>query len=532
MIANLGRVRPNYTGNYDRAKAYSHFDAVFYNSSTYLCTNKTGSPTGELPITDKWTQITAQNSELTAVNDLGTITAPSATIKVSDGKIVKAEIGAAVTLALELPVGDKGAVLFMHIINGGAFTITWPANMVWVGGTAPTLNAAGDDLIYIQTDDSGATWTATALSGGSGGQSAPEEDLTDIWDGHVGTLPLLEKGVYGIYNAGQLVALATAICGGTHVTEGNTYKLMTDIDLNNIEWTLQFAMGGILDGNGHKIINFSQTENTNNNKGFMSSVTGCVKNLTFRGKIACTVGGTYYYHGFLAQSNDGIIENCVIYTSVAIIKNGWSQYAGGVVNRNGGTIKNCYVTGSVNAEGAGGIAFQCGRTSKDIGYVDNCVFQGTVTGNVNSRGIVSTWTNTDTNIVVRNCILIGSASSSVPVSAGTVTNCFIVGTQTQTGVTTIAQANIATTPVVALIPKKSKITDTLQISAYPFQSTQADTITLTAEKGNSVLPATIANDTATKIKASAVPATIIATVGTVTPYNGNARVTIEVTANA
>ncbi|HJU70399.1 MAG TPA: hypothetical protein VJ603_00980 [Paucimonas sp.] len=46
----------------------------------------------------------------------------------------------------------------LELTNGGAYTITWPATVKWPGGTAPTLTAAGVDVLVFITDDGGATW--------------------------------------------------------------------------------------------------------------------------------------------------------------------------------------------------------------------------------------------------------------------------------------------------------------------------------------------------------------------------------------
>jgi len=46
----------------------------------------------------------------------------------------------------------------VELTNGGAFTVTYPAAVDWVGGTAPTLTASGKDLLLFVTRDAGTTW--------------------------------------------------------------------------------------------------------------------------------------------------------------------------------------------------------------------------------------------------------------------------------------------------------------------------------------------------------------------------------------
>ena len=57
----------------------------------------------------------------------------------------------------------SGSVEFftLELLNGGAFTITWPAAVVWDGGIEPTLQTAGTDVIVFWTRDGGTTIRAS-----------------------------------------------------------------------------------------------------------------------------------------------------------------------------------------------------------------------------------------------------------------------------------------------------------------------------------------------------------------------------------
>jgi hypothetical protein len=46
----------------------------------------------------------------------------------------------------------------LELTNGGSQTQTWPASVKWDGGTAPTLTAAGLDILCFYTRDGGTTW--------------------------------------------------------------------------------------------------------------------------------------------------------------------------------------------------------------------------------------------------------------------------------------------------------------------------------------------------------------------------------------
>jgi hypothetical protein len=43
---------------------------------------------------------------------------------------------------------------------GGAYTVAWPASVVWAGGSAPTISTGNNaiDIITLETDDGGTTW--------------------------------------------------------------------------------------------------------------------------------------------------------------------------------------------------------------------------------------------------------------------------------------------------------------------------------------------------------------------------------------
>jgi len=53
--------------------------------------------------------------------------------------------------------GDFGGFV-LELTNGGAFTITYPASVDFVGGTAPTLTASGVDQLVFTTRDGGTTY--------------------------------------------------------------------------------------------------------------------------------------------------------------------------------------------------------------------------------------------------------------------------------------------------------------------------------------------------------------------------------------
>jgi len=53
---------------------------------------------------------------------------------------------------------SRGVTVVLHLTNGGSGAQTWPASVKWPGGIAPTLTAAGTDVLVFVTHDGGATW--------------------------------------------------------------------------------------------------------------------------------------------------------------------------------------------------------------------------------------------------------------------------------------------------------------------------------------------------------------------------------------
>ena len=61
------------------------------------------------------------------------------------------------------PASGATGYLALEVINGAAFAIVWPTSVDWVGGTAPTLTAAGTDQLIFRSRDAGTTvlgWVA------------------------------------------------------------------------------------------------------------------------------------------------------------------------------------------------------------------------------------------------------------------------------------------------------------------------------------------------------------------------------------
>ncbi len=55
--------------------------------------------------------------------------------------------------------GSYSVFIVIEITNGG-LGLTWPASVKWPGGSAPTLQSSGVDVVTMYTRDGGTTWRA------------------------------------------------------------------------------------------------------------------------------------------------------------------------------------------------------------------------------------------------------------------------------------------------------------------------------------------------------------------------------------
>ena len=191
-----------------------------------------------------------------------------------------------------------------------------------------------------------------AYSGGSGTAGAP----------------------YKIATKTDLLALAAATAD-----YGKCFILTADIDMIGQVFTAPIiaadgspAFSGTFDGNGHKITNFTISEDYYDIGLFGSIIGGSVKNL---GIENCSVVG-YYYVGCLVGYNSGSISNC--YSTGSVSGPSDSSNIGCLVGYNsGGTVSDCYSTGT--AGGSSNVGCLVGWSS---GTVSRCYATGSVTGDI------------------------------------------------------------------------------------------------------------------------------------------------------
>ena len=95
------------------------------------------------------------SEELQAHGNMGA----TETFDCTTANVHTATADATVTITFSNPpaTGDAG-YLVIFLTNGGSQTITWPTSVDWPAGTAPTLTAAGLDILTFVTYDAGTTW--------------------------------------------------------------------------------------------------------------------------------------------------------------------------------------------------------------------------------------------------------------------------------------------------------------------------------------------------------------------------------------
>lgn len=85
-------------------------------------------------------------------------------IDLATGNFFSKTISGATTFTVSnVPATGTAATFILDLTNGGSAAITWFAGVKWAGGTAPTLTAAGRDVLGFFTHDGGTTWTGLVM---------------------------------------------------------------------------------------------------------------------------------------------------------------------------------------------------------------------------------------------------------------------------------------------------------------------------------------------------------------------------------
>ena len=93
----------------------------------------------------------------------------AAAIDLKTGNMFTKTVTAATILSVvNAPASGAMASFILELTNGGAYAVTWwtgtgGATVKWAGGTAPSLTAAGRDVLGFYTHDGGVTWNGLVL---------------------------------------------------------------------------------------------------------------------------------------------------------------------------------------------------------------------------------------------------------------------------------------------------------------------------------------------------------------------------------
>ena len=88
-------------------------------------------------------------------------------INLASGNFFQKLVSASFTFTVSnVPSSGTAAHFILNITNGGAYTVTWFANIRWANGTAPTLTTSGQDSLGFYTFDGGANWFGFVLGQG------------------------------------------------------------------------------------------------------------------------------------------------------------------------------------------------------------------------------------------------------------------------------------------------------------------------------------------------------------------------------
>lgn len=88
------------------------------------------------------------------------------TLNLDSGNVYKhTGINSAITytIAHTLAADEAGTITLSIVFGGTVYAITWPAEVHWPGGVAPTFQANTRNLITLTTSDQGTNWDASAL---------------------------------------------------------------------------------------------------------------------------------------------------------------------------------------------------------------------------------------------------------------------------------------------------------------------------------------------------------------------------------
>lgn len=261
-----------------------------------------------------------------------------------------------------------------------------------------------------------------------------------------------EDDPYIIDDADVLAYVAQQVNAGNDSFVDKSYKLTTDLELNDCEWTpigtSTNAFSGTFDGGGYTISGLSITSNASgdNYHGLFGAVSGTttIKNVVVSGNVAgytnvaglvgicasssvvtlenvgneVNVTGTWFYTGGLVGGTDNYvtltISDCYNFGSIAGTYSNKNNGTGGLVGylamSNAVTITNSYNAGAVNSTGSKDyVAGLIGLSATGCTCtLTSCFNAGAVTGGTSQTALVYS----GVSATATGCYYISSACST------------------------------------------------------------------------------------------------------------------------
>jgi hypothetical protein len=86
-------------------------------------------------------------------------TGGSATLDLTTANNFRRQFNGTATITISnAPTSPIGFGFTFVVVNAGAYSITWPVSIKWVGGTAPILTSSGTDVLVFYTYNGGTTY--------------------------------------------------------------------------------------------------------------------------------------------------------------------------------------------------------------------------------------------------------------------------------------------------------------------------------------------------------------------------------------
>ena len=238
---------------------------------------------------------------------------------------------------------------------------------------------------------------------------------SSAWDGslvattyHGGSGTLSDP--YQIFSAKEFVYFLNQINNG-ETYDGVYFVLTSNINLggfaiNSTSLTEKTIFKGTLDGNSHKVFNFSINTTDNTYNGLFGYMDGTIKNIGFETSMTITTSKTTdVYVGLIIGNLSGTLEN--VYVSGALTSTSLrSSYVGGMVGYSTGTILNSYSSVTINSTSTNLKCYAAGL----VGYNDGTITGSFAYGNVSAKGYAETYSYASglvaaegTNSIVTSC---------------------------------------------------------------------------------------------------------------------------------